>query len=486
MSREKLRAREKVASKMTRDGLVERNAVTGEDIRVSRRETELDLRGNLSERGTLSQVGTRSKPKPRAKSGDTRGTQNEMPSSDTLAAPQPRIVPETAPDAIPSIAREPPDKPAKPAKLQFTQDEKVPQKDNKSVSAAQRRFDRANSKLTDAKRNLPTKRNLHFEKEVKTQGEHLKGALPLRSVKAAGNAAIAHGHRKLYQAEHENVGTEAAHKGETIAEGGIRSAMRHHKTAPYRKVTKLEQSASKTSAKLSHQKALAENPKLTGNVFARYAQKRKIKRDYAKKARETKKAAERAKKASSAVESAGKAAVNTVRRHPVGTAIALILSLLIFSMLSMCGLAGGMGGGGLSGIIAASYLATDADIEKAELDYTKWETDLQIQIANTKTDRPNYDEYRYFVGNISHDPFALMAYLTAEYDDFEGVDITAVLRELFGEQYVLSYSEITESSITNRSIPRRCRYAITRSLLRFGCGSENGFGAGGGFDCGTT
>ena len=49
MSGKNLRAKDKRVNKMTRDGLVERNAATGEDIRVTKREAELDLGGKLKQ-----------------------------------------------------------------------------------------------------------------------------------------------------------------------------------------------------------------------------------------------------------------------------------------------------------------------------------------------------------------------------------------------------------------------------------------------------
>ena len=66
MSRRKLKGRDKVALKNSRDGAVERNLTSGEDVRISKRETELDLRGGKpSEQENLnfSQVGKSSTPK---------------------------------------------------------------------------------------------------------------------------------------------------------------------------------------------------------------------------------------------------------------------------------------------------------------------------------------------------------------------------------------------------------------------------------------
>lgn len=90
-----------------------------------------------------------------------------------------------------------------------------------------------------------------------------------------------------------------------------------------------------------------------------------------------------------------------------------------------------IGTGGLGSLAASTYLADDADINNAELIYTEWETDLQMQINRVESDRPGYDEYRYNIGPIEHDPYVLMGYLTSAYQDFTYAQIESVLRELF-------------------------------------------------------
>jgi murein DD-endopeptidase MepM/ murein hydrolase activator NlpD len=356
-----------------------------------------------------------------------------------------------------------------PEKFRFTDDENAPQIPSRGEVKQQKRYGKAQAsagksvnKLETAKSKLPTKkklrsktvvseqsgktkRKLYFENEVKSQSEHLKGALPLRPVKAAGNSALTFGHRKMFQVEQENVATEAAHKGEMAAEGYVRSALRHHKTAPYKKVAKLERKATKKTVNAAYQKALAENPKLKGNPIAKAFQKRKIKKDYAKAAREAKKTAERAKKAGGMVADASKALVGVVKRHPIATAVVVLILLLLFCLMSLIGAFGGMGSGGLGGILTASYLAEDADIDNAELIYTEWETDLQTQIANAESAHSGYDEYRYNVGEISHNPYELMAYLTVKYQNFTFSAVQGELAALFNEQYSLTFTPSIET-----------------------------------------
>jgi hypothetical protein len=409
-------------------------------------------------------------PAPEPETKPTRGKTPERtnaPVSDKPGKPRTAAPQKTGDKPEPALKKK------QPGKLKFAEDEALPEKpkNHRKLTKAEHKAECAGGKLEKAKGKLPVKRKvrygrvfeekrggapgegkvkrkLYFEKEVKTQAQHLKGPLPLRPVKAGVNSALVHGHRKIFQVEHENVGTQAAHKVEMAAEGGVRSALRFRKTAPYRKVTKLEKQASKKTVKLAYQKTLAENPKLSSNMLSRMWQKRKIKKDYAKAAREAKKAAQRAKKAGSITADAAKAVAGVVKRHPVATLVVVLLGLLIFMLMSLIGVGGGVGSGGLGVIFEASYLAEDEDIDKAELTDTEWETDLRLQIANTETDRPGYDEYKYNIGNIGHDPYELMGYLTAMYEDFTYDAISGELRSLFDEQYTLTFTEKAETRYT--------------------------------------
>jgi murein DD-endopeptidase MepM/ murein hydrolase activator NlpD len=352
----------------------------------------------------------------------------------------------------------------KPGKLQFSAEETPPPantKQGKKVAAAQKQFDKANAQAAAAHRKLPKKHSVHLEKsfdpesgkpkrtlrfngEVKSRQAHIKGSLPLRPVKAAGNTLVGFAHKKLYQVEHENVGTEAAHKVSVTAESGVRSAYRLYKTAPYRRAATTERKAASKSVKLSYQKALAENPKLQSSAISRLAQKRKIKQEYARAVRESKRAGASAKKAAKTSEKAIAKIVSAVKNHPVVFAIIIGIILVAMIISSVIASLSNIASGGVSVMAATSYLASDADIENAELSYTEWETDLQLQIMNAETSHPGYNEYRYDTSEISHNPYELMAYLTARFQGFSFAAIQAELAALFAEQYTLTFTEITE------------------------------------------
>lgn len=136
--------------------------------------------------------------------------------------------------------------------------------------------------------------------------------------------------------------------------------------------------------------------------------------------------------------------INAVKRHPVICLVLLLLLLVIFLITSLFSTFSNIGTGGLGSLAASTYLADDQDINQAELTYTEWETDLQMEIDRVESDRPGYDEYRYNLGAIEHDPYVLMGYLTSAYQGFTYDEVESVLRQLFQEQYTLSFSEETE------------------------------------------
>ncbi len=106
-----------------------------------------------------------------------------------------------------------------------------------------------------------------------------------------------------------------------------------------------------------------------------------------------------------------------------------------------------MAAGAFSTALSSSYVADDAEIDGADFSYTAWEMDLRERIDSAETDHAGYDEYRYDVdvSAIAHDPFALMAHLTAKYQDFQYAGVEADLREIFAEQYSLTFTPETET-----------------------------------------
>jgi len=400
------------------------------------------------------------------------GSTNEAKSSSVSAVSKPDIKSDSAP-------------PANNRRLQFSKDEIAPDKSDtadKKITKLKAKAERSGVKLETARGKLPVKKRIKrrlvydeqkgkakkklvFEEQVKSQREHIKGVPFTRPVKALGNIAALHIHNKVYQAEHENVALKAAHRAEMLAEGGVRMAYHRHKTAPYRKVQKLEKKTARLNFKASYKQALNDIPK-DKKGLNKAIQKRRIKRNYAK---ENRKANSNAKVPSKSVVKAREAvgtAISSIAKNPKIMLILLVAFLVIIVIMSVFAPFASIGSSFSSFLAVTSYLAEDEDIDNAELSYTEWETDLRLEIDGIETVNPLFDEYRYNIGEIGHDPHELMAFLTAVYEDFSFAEIEADLREIFDEQYNLTLTpsiEIRYRTVTVTDPETGESYQVTES-----------------------
>lgn len=361
------------------------------------------------------------------------------------------------------------DGPKRTSKLEFTSDELPPETTDRKLNHAKQKAERTAEKLEQAEGRLPArkklrmetssdpetgkaKKRLHFESEVKSQQAHVKGPLASRPIKAGANAAMGYAHRKMYQVEEENVGIKAAHRTELAGESGLRMAYHRHKTSPYRKASKLQRQSARANANLAYRQTLQEHPELKKNLLSRMWQKQKLKRQYAKAAREAQKAGKRAKDTAVTTEKIAVRMVQAVKHHPVLCTILVLLLLVFFMITSVFSSFSNLGAGGLGSLTASTYLAEDQDIDQAELTYTEWETDLQMEIDQVESTHSGYDEYRYNIGAIEHDPYILMGYLTSVYQDFTYSETESVLRQLFSQQYSLTFTEETETRYRTETV----------------------------------
>jgi len=315
-------------------------------------------------------------------------------------------------------------------------------KEIKQLEKSKRRIDKAEGKLEKAQDKLAA------QKPHKPPGI----ARQLGSF-VAWRYAHRKAHQKIHQVEHENVGTESAHKTELAAEGGIcatsRFVKRRIRTRPVRPVRKLTQKSAHAKANHAYRQLLQDNPALKKKALARFFHKQRLKMQYA---RQAKQAAQVTKQGGSIIARVAakvtKAAVVLVKSNPkvlLIVAIFLVLVLLLQSCMAMIATIGsGMGGT----VVGTSYLAEDADIDDVTVRYTEWETDLHYRIIHAERDNPDYDEYRFNIGDISHNPFELLAFLTAVYNDFTYAQVRATLYDIFNEQYQLEF--ISEMEIRTR------------------------------------
>ena len=292
----------------------------------------------------------------------------------------------------------------------------------------EKKLDKATNKLTASK---PYKRGV---------GTAIKRVL--------GNEISHKIHGKISEVERENVGVESAHRSELVVERGMRSSIRYGK---YRAQTRSKQQAAKWKRKNIKMKAneqlhqlSKENFTLKKNIFKRHLQKRRLRKQFQKQA---KMAAKKGAKGITATIGKTIAWVGKfVVRHPIISLIIVFLFLIVVMLQSCVGGASTIGSGLGGAISGTSYLAEDSEINEVALRYTEWETDLIWGAMNAATTRPGYDEYRFkIIGNIGHNPFEVIAFLTTRYNDFTFAQVEPTLRAIFAEQYTLTHVSTTET-----------------------------------------
>ena len=263
---------------------------------------------------------------------------------------------------------------------------------------------------------------------------------------APGDAALGKLHKEIRETEQDNVGVESAHKSEETAETGVRlvrEGYRSHKLKPYRKAAQAEQKLEKANVNALFQKSLRENPQLTSNPLSRWQQKQTIKKEYAaaKRAENTANTAKKTGKAAKTVKEKVQQAGAFIMRHKKGFllvgAIFLLICLLLNTMSSCSMMAQSIG----SAISGSTYPSDDPELVAVEADYAARETALQAEIDNIESSHPGYDEYRYDLDMIGHDPHELAAFLSAVLQGYTQSSAQGELERVFSAQYTLTLTE---------------------------------------------
>ena len=270
---------------------------------------------------------------------------------------------------------------------------------------------------------------------------------------APANAVTGKIHQEIRESEQDNVGVESAHKSEEALETGahlVREGYRSHKLKPYRKAARAEQKLEKANVNALYQKSLRENPQLSSNPISRWQQKQAIKKEYAAAKRagqtagSTAKTASKTGKAAKTVKEKAQQAGAYVMRHKKGFGIVLALFLvvcLLMNTISSCSMLGQSIGSVVSG---TTYPSKDEDMLAVEAEYAAKEADLQAEIDNIESSHPGYDEYRYDLDMIGHDPHELAAYLSAVLQGYTPQSAQAELERVFTAQYQLTLAEEVE------------------------------------------
>ena len=315
----------------------------------------------------------------------------------------------------------------------------------------------------DADKAAEKAQHLRFGKAEITPDEASRMTKQQKRAMYAAAAARSAVHREVDQYEDDNVGAQALSEGEKTA-GNVRDISKSIYARKLKKKAKMQGKKGAKTAKSSPQKPTAAQDagaSCTGeggsNWLSRWRQKQDIRQSYYAAAHSGTAAQTAGGKAASNGASATRSGVEQVidkGRSVVSTAVNgianfaksnahvllivgvfLLLLLLVMSAFSSCSIL-------FSGTTQVSgqtiYTAEDRDIRGAETDYKKLEKELDKKIKRTPTDHPGYDEYRYHLDAIEHDPWQLTSFLTTLYDDYTRSEVQAKLKETFAKQYKLT------------------------------------------------
>ena len=298
-------------------------------------------------------------------------------------------------------------------------------------------------------------KKLKSEQEVKAKknaaASGKKGGKPKKPGNLAADALSAKAHQSVRNADQDNnSGVEAAHFTEGSAEGAVRAGSRFQygrKLRQYKKLERLEKKADKDAVNSIFAERMKSDPQAGSNFFSRWRQKQAIKKEYvaakAGAAAAENTAAGTAKAAQGAASMTEKA-FQFVQSHShiiIGIAAVGLLILVIAGSVSSCSVL--INGGG-NVVLGTSYTAEDEDLKGAETDYTKLEDKLRKQIDRIETDHPGYDEYRYNLAEIGHNPYELASLLTVEFENYTRSQVQARLQSIFEAQYELKLEEKVE------------------------------------------
>ena len=400
------KASEKETQKMTHDGVISVNLVTGETTHISDRPPEQDYSSADETAGVLNRAADEA-----AGHVERRQTKKaRRKRRDTFREGE--------------AAR---DRPS--SRLQFTEEERAASELKKAI----RKSDKAADKLDAAKAAVPVK------PPGKEHGSPL--SRPVQELKSTI-------HGEVSKVEGENSGVQAGHLGErqiekAVGYGGrrIHQARADRKLKPWRDVKRAEQAAVRANADFHWQKSVMENPQLaSSNPISRLWQKKRLQKQYAAAHRAGTGAAQAAGKASQAAASAAKKGGGTAAQKLGGFVtknkhillvvggIGLML-MLIMGLMQSCT---SMFGGGTSGLVGSSYLSEDADLTGAEAAYCEMEAELQKYL----------DTYE----STEHDPYVLLSILSALHEGVFTLDeVQGDLEMLFEKQYILTETVTTET-----------------------------------------
>lgn len=351
----------------------------------------------------------------------------------------------------------------RPTRFRFTEDDltdshvkKAADRADKAVDKAEKAADKLASKKAKPKLKLETdatgsrKAKLRFEKAEFTEIERPSVAKHMAS-RGAAVTLTSKAHQAVSEYEDDNIGVQAVQETTKAVESTaytVDQAVYSHKLKAYDKVEKLVEKSNKTNVNALYEKFKKDNPDAASNPISRWKQKQAIKKEYvaAKAGKGTAKetAAKATKKAAQSTKTITEKAMEFCTTNSKTILFVLIAGLLFMIRSGMFSSCSAMFQGSTQIVLGTSFTAKAEDIIGADNDYKALEVTLRNEINNIERTHSGYDEYRYDLDEINHNPYELAAYLTVKFEDYTRDEVQATLQWLFEQQYELTLTEVVE------------------------------------------
>ncbi|RJV95601.1 NlpC/P60 family protein [Subdoligranulum sp. AF14-43] len=349
----------------------------------------------------------------------------------------------------------------RPTRLRFTEDDLSSDAVKKAAGKAEKaaaKAEKAVDKITPKKhRKLRQEADVSASRTAKLRFSKAKAddipPKPSGIKRTATHAPVdtlsANVHKSISRYEDDNVGVQTAHQTELGAETAYHvadHAVYSHKLKAYDKAEKLVSKSDKANVNALFEKFKKDNPNASSNPLSRWQQKHNIKKEYA-----AARAGKGGKAMAKGVEKTAKGAKSLTQKitdfcvsHKTALLWVLAIGLLFMVISGMFSACSTMFQGGTQVVLGTSFTAEDEDILGADEDYTALENDLRSQVDNIESTHPGYDEYRYALDEIGHNPYELASYLTVVFEDYTREEVQATLQQLFEQQYELILEEEVE------------------------------------------
>ena len=352
----------------------------------------------------------------------------------------------------------------KPTRLRFTEDDladfqvkKASDRADKAADKAEKAVDKLASKKKATKLRQETdaagsrKAKLRFGKADNSVAVERPSTAKQLATRGTAAALTSKAHRAVSEYEDDNVGVQSVQETTKAVESTsytVDHAIYSHKLKAHDKADKLVQKSDKANVDALYEKFKKDNPDAGSNPFSRWRQKQAIKKEYAaaKAGNSTAKttAAKGTGKAAQGAKTITEKATEFATTHSKAILFVLaggLLFMIIASMFSSCT---AMFQGGTQVLLGTSYTAEDEDIIGTDDDYKALEAALRSKINNIERTHSGYDEYRYDLDEINHNPYELAAYLTVKFEDYTREEVQSTLEWLFEQQYELTLTEEVE------------------------------------------